>query len=115
MLVVFGRPVLGQDRVGRWQLDHESCSAISRILSGQPSAVLLSDALAQIQAESQPRGSLVAVRLNEAIENLVAAFDRHTTPVVAYGDDGAAWVRQPQCDLNWRFHGTELERIVNQV
>lgn len=46
MLVGFRRSILGQDRVQSWQFDHESCSAISRILGGEPSAVLLYDALA---------------------------------------------------------------------
>ena len=115
MLVVFRRAVLGQDRVQSRQFDNESCSTISRILSGEPSAVLLYDALAQIQAESQARGSLIAVRLDKAIEDLVAPFDRHANAVIAHGDDGVAGVGQPQRDLDGRRCRAELERVVDEV
>ena len=115
MLVVFGRSVLGHDRVECWQLDHEACSAIGRILSRQASAVLLHNALAQIQTQSQSRGSLVAVRLDEAIENLVAAFDRHADAVVADGDHRGARVWHAQRDLHRCLSGAELERVVDQV
>jgi hypothetical protein len=115
MLVVFRRSVLGQERVESGQFDDEPCSTIGRILGGQPSAVLLYDALTQIQAESQSSGGLVAVRLDETIEDLIAAFDRHADPVVAHGDDRVARMWQPQRDLDRRIAGTELERVVDQV
>ncbi len=94
MLVVFRRrSVLGSDRLESWQFDDEPRSSISRVFGGQSSAVLLNDALTQIQAESQPRGGLVAVRLHEAIEDLIAPFHRYANAVIAHGDHRVARVR----------------------
>ena len=95
MSVVVRRAVLGRDRVESRQFDHEPRAPIHRIFRGQSTAVLLHDALTQIQTKPQSCRGLIAVRLHETIEDLVPPLDGHADAVVAHRDDRVAGVRRP--------------------
>jgi hypothetical protein len=77
--------------------------------------VLLDDALAQVQPETEPGGRPVAVSLHESIENVVAPLDWHADAVVADRNERVARPRHAQRDLDRGVRGAELERVVDQV
>jgi hypothetical protein len=115
MVVVFRRSVLRGDCFESWQFDDEPRSTIMRIVRSQATAVLLYDALTQIQPEAQSSRSLIAMRLHKAIEDLVAPLDRHAAAVITNSENGVARAGYAQTDLDRRVVGAELERVVDQV
>jgi hypothetical protein len=77
--------------------------------------MLFNNSLAQIQTEAQASRRLIAVRLDETLENILPAFDGYTYAMVAHRQHHVAGLAHSQSDLNTRLRGAEFEGVVEQI
>jgi hypothetical protein len=77
--------------------------------------MLFNNSLAQIQTQAQASRRLIAVRLDETLENVFAAFDGYANSVVAHRQHNVVGLAKAQTDLNTRLPGAEFEGVVEQI
>ena len=86
-----------------------------RILGSQAAAMLLDNSLAQIQTEAQASRRLIAVRLDETLENVFPAFHGYANAMVAHRQHHVAGFADAQTHVNTRLRGAEFEGVVEQI